>query len=105
MSISREEEKLLKKLASGALDGGVGDERVYRSYRNVFCGMYILHGEPVSYRQWDPDPLSVQEEWNAHGHREEDVYDTDDLKLEFLQKYGWLIDDADVREYSAKFKK
>ena len=26
------------------------------------------------------------------------------LKLEFLQRYGWLTDDDDVRAYSAKYK-
>lgn len=29
---------------------------------------------------------------------------TDDRKLEFLQQYGWLTDDDDVRAYSAKYK-
>ena len=38
------------------------------------------------------------------GKREEEHYDTDDRKLEFLQRYGWLTDDDDVRAYSAKYK-
>lgn len=38
------------------------------------------------------------------GKRTEERYDTDDRKLEFLQRYGWLIDDPEVRAYSAKFK-
>lgn len=38
------------------------------------------------------------------GKRNEERYDTDDRKLEFLQRYGWLIDDPEVRAYSAKFK-
>ena len=29
---------------------------------------------------------------------------TDDEKLQFLQKFGWLMQDADVKAYSAKFK-
>ena len=29
---------------------------------------------------------------------------TDDAKLVFLQKYGWLMDHPAVREYSAKYK-
>ena len=29
---------------------------------------------------------------------------TDEQKLTFLQKFGWLMKDKDVREYSAKFK-
>ena len=43
-----EEKKLLAKLASGVLDGMVGDEREYRGYRSVFCGKYIMNGEPVA---------------------------------------------------------
>ena len=38
------------------------------------------------------------------GKREEEHYDTDDRKLEFLQRYGWLTDDEEVKAYSAKFK-
>ena len=29
---------------------------------------------------------------------------TDEQKLEFLRKFGWLMKDAAVRTYSAKFK-
>lgn len=38
------------------------------------------------------------------GKLEEIHCDTDNIKLEFLQRYGWLTDDYDVRVYSAKFK-
>ena len=51
MRRTEEEKNLLAKLASGVLDGMVGDEREYRGYRSVFCGKYIKDGEPVSYRQ------------------------------------------------------
>lgn len=50
MRKTNEEKGLLDKLASGVLDGMVGDERVYRGYKNVYCGKYIKDGEPVSYR-------------------------------------------------------
>ncbi|MDD4680943.1 MAG: hypothetical protein PHP79_08705 [Clostridia bacterium] len=44
----RDDEKgLLDKLASGALDGMVGDEKVYQGYRDVYCGKYIKDGVPV----------------------------------------------------------
>ena len=36
MSRSNEEKGLLAKLASGVLDGMVGDERVYRGYKDVY---------------------------------------------------------------------
>ena len=90
MRRSNEEKRLLTKLESGILDGMVGDEKVYHGYKDVYCGKYIKNGEPVSYR--------------IPGKRNEERYDTDDRKLEFLQRYGWLIDDPEVRAYSAKFK-
>ena len=30
--------------------------------------------------------------------------DTDEKKLGFMQRFGWLIDDEDAKRYSAKFK-
>ena len=51
MSRTAEEKGLLANLASGILDGMVGDEREYRGYKSVFCGKYIKDGIPVSYRQ------------------------------------------------------
>ena len=98
MNITDEEKHLLNKLESGALDGFVGDERVYR-------GKYIKNGEPVSYRQGEDSRFfNGRENEQIPGKREEEHFDTDDRKLEFLQKYGWLIDDEEVKAYSAKFK-
>ncbi len=100
-----EEKNLLSKLAQGLLDGIVGDERVYRGYKNVYCGKYIKNGEPVSYRQSDSDRFfNGKENERIPGKREEEHYTTDERKLEFLQKYGWLTSDDDAIAYSAKFK-
>ena len=105
MKRTPEEKSLLAKLASGILDGMVGDEREYRGYKSVFCGKYIKDGEPVSYRQGESSRFfNGKENEQIPGKREETRYDTDDLKLEFLQRYGWLTDDDEVRAYSAKFK-
>lgn len=41
MSKTQEERRLLKKLASGILDGRVGKEREYRGYKSVYCGKFI----------------------------------------------------------------
>lgn len=41
MRKTNEEKGLLAKLVSGVLDGMVGEERVYRGYKNVYCGKYI----------------------------------------------------------------
>ena len=32
------------------------------------------------------------------------IDDTDERKQEFLQRYGWLMDDEAIRAYSARFK-
>lgn len=55
MRKTNEEKSLLAKLASGVLDGMFGDERVYRGYKNVYCGKHIKDGEPVSYRQGESE--------------------------------------------------
>ena len=100
-----EEKNLLAKLASGALDGLVGDERVYRGYKNVYCGKYISKGIPVSYREGESTRFfNGKENEILAGKRDETYYDTDEKKLEFLQKFGWLMKDAAVKAYSAKFK-
>ena len=66
---------------------------------------YIKNGEPVSYREGESTRFfNGKENERIPGKRTEERYDTDDRKLEFLQRYGWLIDDSDVRAYSAKFK-
>lgn len=105
MSRTDEEKHLLEKLESGKLDGFVGDERVYRGYKKVYCGKYIKDGVPVSYRQGEDSRFfNGRENENIPGKREEEHFDTDDRKLEFIQKYGWLIDDDEVKAYSAKFK-
>lgn len=105
MKTTSEERNLLEKLASGVLDGVVGREKVYAGYKNVYCGKYIKDGEPISYREGESNRFfnSAENEWIS-GKREEYHYDTDDRKLEFLQRYGWLMDDEAVRTYSAKFK-
>lgn len=105
MKHTAEEENLLAKLASGLLDGLVGEEREYRGYKSVFCGKYIKDGEPVSYRQGESTRFfNGKENERVPGKREEEHFDTDDRKLEFLQRYGWLIDNEEARAYSAKFK-
>ena len=65
-----EEKGLLAKLASGILDGMVGDERVYRGYKNVYCGKYIKDGEPVSYRQGHRHGRPSRRTWLVEPHHQ-----------------------------------
>ena len=105
MKHTTEEKNLLKKLASGVLDGTVGRERVYGGYKKFYCGKYIKNGEPVSYREGESSRFfNGKENERMSGKREEFHYDTDEKKLSFLQDYGWLTNDEDVKKYSAKFK-
>ncbi len=103
--MTKDERKLLKKMNSGVLDGMVGDELVYGTYKKVYCGKYIKDGMPVSYRQGESERFfNGKENERISGKRTEEYYDTDARKLEFLQRYGWLIDDDEVKAYSALFK-
>ena len=105
MSVTEEERGLLAKLAKGLLDGLVGDERGYRGYKSVFCGKLIKNGIPISYRQGKSSRFfNGKENERIPGKRDEERFETDERKLEFLQRYGWLINDEDVKKYSAKYK-
>ncbi len=84
MKRTTEEKNLLKKLESGVLDGMVGDERVYRGYKNVYCGKYIKNGEPISYRQGESERFfNGKENERIPGKREEEHYDTDEKNYVF----------------------
>ena len=100
-----EEQKLLEKLASGRLDGMVGDEREYRRYHSILCGKMIRNGIPIFYTQQVPSgSVTKQGSISSPIVREEETFESDDRKLEFLQRFGWLINDEEVRAYSSRFK-
>lgn len=102
---TQEETNLLLRLTNGELDGTVGDQRTYGTYKHVCCGKYIKNGEPVSYRHGEAERFfNGKETEKIPGRLEEEHFDTEDRKLEFLRRYGWLIDDDEVRAYSAKYK-
>ena len=102
---TQEETNLLLRLTRGEFDGLVGDERTYGTYKHIYCGKYIKGGEPVAYRRGEAERFfNGKETERIPGKMEEEHFDTEDRKLEFLQCYGWLIDDDEVRAYSAKYK-
>ena len=105
MRKTKEEKNLLAKLASGVLDGAVGRILECGSYKKVYVGKYIKNGEPVSYREGEGSKFfNGKENEYIPGKREEEHFDTDEKKLGFMQRFGWLIDDEDAKSYSAKFK-
>ena len=104
MNITNEEKNLLAKLASGALDGVVGEETPCAEYKGTYCGKYIQDGEPVEYWQVKPSRPIDKGIGRFDCKRSQKVYNTDEYKLEFLREYGWLMKDNDARQYSAKFR-
>ena len=104
--MTHEEQMLLEKLASGELDGLVGNDWTTGSgRREVTYWKRIRDGVPMVCRQ-GPDGSNFDGDENVRvpGKYTEELWDTDEQKLHFLQKYGWLMDDEDVRAYSAKYK-
>ena len=102
---SNEEKKLLEKLASGLLDGIVGNDLTTSGGSSIW--ITIKNGIPVQLKQGPNRKIFNGKENEViegaiHTLRE---WLTDEDKLEFLRKFGWLIKkDADVLAYSAKFK-
>ncbi len=103
---TNEEKTLLSRLASGMLDGIVGNDKIYTDgYKPVTVGKRIENGIPYSYRESAEQRFFNGDENEYIGGKvTKETYDTDDEKLEFLQRYGWLMNDVEARSYSAKYK-
>ncbi|WP_343253523.1 hypothetical protein [Ligaoa zhengdingensis] len=101
--MTKEEKGLLEKLSSGALDGFVGDDLV-TGKSTVWKA--IKNGVPAMFKQGPSKRVfNGKENERIDGvlHTLQE-WATDEEKLEFLRKFGWLMKDAAVRAYSAKFK-
>ena len=101
--MTKEEKGLLDKLASGALDGLVGDDLI-TGKSTVWKA--IKNGVPAMFKQGPSKRVFNRKENERidgvlHTLQE---WVTDEEKLEFLKKFGWLMKDTAVRAYSAKFK-
>ena len=101
---TQEEIKLLKKLADGLLDGLVGDDLQTSGKSTVW--KQIKDGIPKMFKQGPGGKVfngkeNVRFDGKLHVLQE---WASDDDKLQFLRKFGWLMKDADVKKYSAKFK-
>ena len=102
--MTEQERALLDKLNSGTLDGLVGDYFTTSGGSDVW--MEIKNGVPVQYKQ-GPGGKFFNNRENEHYEgvlhvRQKWTSDSD--KLAFLQKFGWLMSDADAKAYSALFK-
>ena len=105
MGKTTEEKNLLRRLSRGELDGPVGDDFVTGSYKKVYHWKFIKDGIPVFVREGESTRFfNGKENERIPGKRTEQKFETDEQKLDFLQRFGWLIPDEEARAYSAKFK-
>lgn len=98
------QKKLLEKLASGALDGQVGDDLITSGKSTVW--MTIINGIPQRLKE-GPGGRYFDNRTNVHFSGKKSIlqiWQTDTEKLDFLGKFGWLMKDKDVQEYSKLFK-
>lgn len=104
MAVTKEEKELLKKLASGALDGFVGDDLTTSGGSTVW--KVIKNGIPAMFKQGPGGRFfngKENERFDGVLHTLQE-WITDEQKLEFLRKFGFLMKDEAARIYSAKFK-
>ena len=105
MDIKKLEITILEKLDNGLLDGVVGDDFVTGDYSKVTYRKIIKDGIPQILRFGaDSKFFDNKETVRVAGKQTTQLFSTVAEKLSFLQKYGWLMSDSDVKEYSALFK-
>lgn len=104
MSITSEEKELLRRLASGALDGIVGNDLTTSGGSLVWKA--IKNGIPAMFKQGPGGKFFNGKENEGYSGVLHTLQEwiTDEQKLEFLRTFGWLMNDEAVRSYSAKFK-
>lgn len=104
MKFTQEESKLLSRMANGAFDGLIGRDLTTTGGSTV--SRVIKNGVPSLIKQGPGKRFFNGKENEIIGGVLHilDEWKTDQRKLEFLQKYGWLIKDAAAQAYSAKFK-
>lgn len=104
MRRTTEEKTIIAKILSGVLDGQVGNDFFTDGGSTVWT--VIKNGKITRFKQGPSKKffngkendiiegtLHVLQEWI-----------TDEEILAFVQKFGFLIDDLDIKAYSAKFK-
>lgn len=99
------EKIVLEKLNKGLLDGLVGDDFVTGDYAKVTFRKIIKDGIPQILRFGaDSKYFDNKENIRVPGKESVQLLETIAEKIEFLRKFGWLINDSDVKAYSALFK-
>ena len=101
---TKEEQTILKMLKDGLLDGFVGDDLITSGKSTVW--KQIKNGVPQMLKQGPGSKFfdgkeNTRIEGKLHILQE---WVSDEEKLQFFQKFGWLMDNDVVKKYSAKFK-
>ncbi|MBR1810054.1 MAG: hypothetical protein IJ766_00180 [Clostridia bacterium] len=102
--MTNEERTLLNRMAAGELDGIVGDSIETTGGSSVW--KVIKEGIPVMLKKGPGGKFfngKENERYDGVLHTLQ-KWVTDEEKLAFLQKFGWLSKDEAVKAYSAKFK-
>ena len=102
--MNNEEKSLLKRLMVGSFDGQVGRDLTTSRGSSIWTA--IKNGVPAMFKQGpDRKYFDGKENIRVGGvlHTMH-TWKTDEEKLGFLQKFGWLMSDDAVKAYSAKFK-
>ncbi|MBQ9265162.1 MAG: hypothetical protein IJ189_13270 [Clostridia bacterium] len=105
MDLTDLEKTILEKLSSGQLDGVVGNDLITGDHAKVTIRTVIINGIPQILR-FGPDHKYFDGKENIHvdGKKTIQLFETVADKLKFLQKFGWLLSDSDVKKYSAMYK-
>lgn len=105
MKIDELEKIILEKLNKGLLDGIVGNDFETGDFKRVTVRKIIKDGIPQILRFGaDSKYFDNKENIRVPGKKSVQLFETIAEKLDFLKKYGWLINDPDVKAYSALFK-
>lgn len=105
MGVKELEKIALEKLNSGLLDGVVGNDFDTGNYAIVTFRKVIKEGIPQILRLGAGSKyFNNKENVRIPGNVSTQLFESITEKLGFLQKYGWLMDDPDVKAYSAFFK-
>jgi len=93
--------KILQSLAEGTYDGARTDSEM----NGVSSGFYIDKGTPVKFREGKGQKyFDGKENVRIPGEITKELYDTDEKKTTFFQKYGFLqdmfSDHPEVMDYS-----
>lgn len=102
--MTNEEQALYDRLKSGEFDGMVGDIWESKS-GSTFCTM-IEDGKITRYKQGPGGKFFDGKENESYSGKTSIIqqWKTVEEVLYFFRKFGWLIVDAAMNAYSAKFK-